>query len=658
MPVSLNDRNHPKPWKKKDGFVKSDVVGKMHIVLGDGIYVDTLNLMPRLQNQVRSMAAFDNPVFYKNKRLGYSNYYNFSAVYMGKDTEGYICIPRGLYDNLIASCKEAGIEYEVTDHREKGRPIRVSFKGDLKTQQDLAAQRLLAFDCGVLSAATAFGKTVVCSYLIAQRKVNTLILLHSKDLLEQWVEELNKFLDIDEEPPIYKTKGGREKRRNSAVGILHGSKNTLTGLIDVAMVGSIYSKGKFNELINSYGMVLMDECHHCGSNTSVEVMKKVNARYVYGVSATPKRGDELEKIIYMLIGPVRHSYTAKERAAQQGIGHYVYPRYTRVVDTEESKGDINGAYSLINSNAARNDMILDDTRKCVKEGRTPVILTKYKEQAKYLYDHLQKDADYVFLLYGDNSDKENLDVRRRLKEVPGNKSLILVATGQKIGEGFDYPRLDTLMLAAPVSFSGRLEQYIGRLNRDYTGKEEVIVYDYIDSHIRILDNMYAKRLRTYKRTGFQVITNNILTKQSVNSIYDSGNYMDIFERDIVEAGKKIIVSSPELTQDKVARFIYLVKPRQEAGVSVTVITTEPQNISYGSPEFYQGLMKEMRENGIYVIVRDEVAEHFAVIDDELVWHGGMNLLGREDAWDNLMRIRSFQVAEELLEIVLVKGKKE
>lgn len=654
-PVSLSDWNRPKPWKKKDGFVKSDVVGKLHIALGDGIYVDTLNLMPRLQNQVRSMAAFDNPVFYKNKRLGYSNYYNFSAVYMGKDMEGYICIPRGLYDHLITSCKEAGIEYEVTDHREKGRPIRVSFNGDLKTQQDLAAQRLLAFDNGILSAATAFGKTVVCSYLIAQRKVNTLILLHSKDLLEQWVEELDKFLTINEEPPVYKTKSGREKRRNSAIGILHGSRNTLTGLIDVAMVGSVYSKGKFNEFINSYGMVLMDECHHCGSNTSVEVMKKVNARYVYGVSATPKRGDELEKIIYMLIGPVRHSYTAKERAAEQGIGHYVYPRYTRVVDTEESKGDINGAYSLISSNAARNDMILDDTRKCVKEGRTPVILTKYKEQAKYLYDHLQKDADHVFLLYGDNSDKENLDVRRCLKEVPQDKSLILVATGQKIGEGFDYPRLDTLMLAAPVSFSGRLEQYIGRLNRDYVGKEDVIVYDYIDSHIRILDNMYAKRLRTYKRTGFQVITNKILKKQTVNSIYDSGNYMDIFERDVVEAGKKIIVSSPELTQDKVTRFIYLVKPKQEAGVSVTVITTEPENISYGSPEFHQGLLKEMEESGIYVIVRDEVAEHFAVIDDELVWHGGMNLLGREDAWDNLMRIRSFPVAAELLEIVLVKG---
>ena len=231
IPAAVTMQNRPKPWKKKDGFVKTDVVGKMHIVLGDGIYVDTLNLMPSLQNQIRSMAAFDNPVFYKNKRLGYSNYNNFSAVYMGKDVDGYIVIPRGLRDHLVLSAKEAGIEVETEDQREKGRPIRVSFRGDLKTQQDLAARRLLEHDHGVLSAATAFGKTVVCSYLIAERKVNTLILLQSKALLEQWAEELNKFLAIDEEPPFYKTKTGREKRRDSVIGILHGSKNTLTGII-------------------------------------------------------------------------------------------------------------------------------------------------------------------------------------------------------------------------------------------------------------------------------------------------------------------------------------------------------------------------------------------------------------------------------------------
>ena len=650
--VAVTMQNRPKPWKKKDGFVKSDVVGKMHIVLGDGIYVDTLNLMPRLQNQIRSMAAFDNPIFYKNKRLGYSNYNNFSAVYMGKDVDGYIAIPRGLRDHLILSAKEAGIEVETEDQREKGRPIRVCFRGDLKTQQDLAARRLLEHDHGVLSAATAFGKTVVCSYLIAERKVNTLILLQSKDLLEQWVEELNKFLTIDEEPPLYKTKTGREKRRDSVIGILHGNKNTLTGIIDVAMVGSMYGKGKFNKRINSYGMVIMDECHHAGSATAAQVLQKINARYVYGVTATPKRGDNLEKIIHMLLGPIRHSYNAKERAMEQGIGHYVYPRYTKVMDTRENREGINGAYELIGNSAIRNEMIFEDTRACVKGGRTPVILSRYKEQAKYLYENLQKDADHVFLFYGDNSDKENSSIRQRLKEVPKDESVILVATGQKIGEGFDYPRLDTLMLAAPVSFEGRLEQYIGRLNRDYEEKKEVIVYDYIDSHIRVFDKMYAKRLRTYKRTGFELITNGVLEKQNVNAIYDSGSYTDIFEQDIVECEKQIVVSSPEITRNKVERFLYLVKARQEAGCKVTVITTEPQNIAYGSPEFCQGLIGTMRGNGIHVIIKEEVEERFAVLDDELVWHGGMNLLGKEDVWDNLMRVRSVQIAAELLEIAL------
>ena len=658
IPAAVTMQNRPKPWKKKDGFVKTDVVGKMHIVLGDGIYVDTLNLMPSLQNQIRSMAAFDNPVFYKNKRLGYSNYNNFSAVYMGKDVDGYIVIPRGLRDHLVLSAKEAGIEVETEDQREKGRPIRVSFRGDLKTQQDLAARRLLEHDHGVLSAATAFGKTVVCSYLIAERKVNTLILLQSKALLEQWAEELNKFLDIDEEPPFYKTKTGREKQRDSVIGILHGSKNTLTGIIDVAMVGSMYGKGTFNKQINSYGMVIMDECHHAGSATAAQVLQKVNARYVYGVTATPKRGDNLEKIIHMLLRPIRHSYNAKERAMEQGIGHYVYPRYTRVMDTRENRKDINAAYALIGKSAVRNDMILEDTRACVRDGRTPVILTRYKEQAKYLYENLQEDADHVFLFYGDNSDKENVAIRQCLKEVSKGESLILVATGQKIGEGFDYPRLDTLMLAAPVSFEGRLEQYIGRLNRDYEGKKEVVVYDYIDSHIQVFDRMYVKRLRTYKKTGFELITNNVLEKQSVNAIYDSGSYMDVFERDIVECERYMIVSSPEISRDKIERFLYLVKVRQEAGCKVTVITTEPQSIAYGAPEFCQGLIDTMRESGILVITKEEVEEHFAVMDDELVWHGGMNLLGKEDAWDNLMRIRSAQIAAELLEITLKDEKEE
>lgn len=648
--VSIADR--PKPWKKKQTFDKSDVVGKLHIILGNGVYIDTLNLMPRIQNQIRSMAAFDNPIFYKNKRLGYSNYNNFSAVYMGRDIDGYICIPRGFREVLIGNCEEAGIEYDIADHREKGRPIRVKFNGDLRTGQDLAADRMLRYDYGILSATTAFGKTVVCSYLISQRKVNTLILLQNKDLLEQWVEELNKFLDINEEPPVYKTKTGREKRRNSVIGVLTGNKKTLTGIIDVAMVGSMYSKGNFNEFINSYGMVIMDECHHCGSNTSIEVMQKVNARYVYGVSATPKRGDNLEKIIYMLLGPIRHSYTAKERAREQGIDYFVYPRFTRVIDTNEAKTDINGAYSLISDNSVRNEMIIADTKASVAAGRSPVILTRLKEQAKYFYDSLSDSADYVFILYGDNSDKENSEVRRKLREVSNDKSLVLIATGQKIGEGFDFPRLDTLMLVAPVSFDGRLEQYVGRLHRNYEGKKDIIVYDYIDSHIRAFENMYLKRLRTYRRLGYSLISDMTVEKQNANSIYDSGNYADVFEQDLVEAEKRFIISSPLIEQDKIDRFLYIIKPRQEAGCKATVITSDPETSCFSGAEYYYSMIRQMQAVGIHIITKDRIDERFALIDDELVWHGGMNLLGKEDVWDNLMRIKSAQVSEELLELSL------
>ena len=646
----IDVNNRPKPWKKKCEFMKTDVVGKLYMVLSNGVYVDTLNLMPRIQNQIRSLAAFDNPEYYKNKRLGYSNYYNFSAIYLGKDIDGYIQVPRGLRERISDECEKAGILVEISDQRETGRPIRVSFNGNLRLQQELAAEQLLRHSDGVLEAATAFGKTVVCSYLIAERKVNTLILLQSKDLLSQWVDELNKFLDIREEPPEYETKTGRKKKRDSAIGILHGAKNTLTGIVDVAMAGSIYSKGKFQNLKHSYGMVIVDECHHAASPTYMEVLQKINAKYVYGVSATPKRGDHLDKIIYMMMGPLRHRFSALDRAEEQGIGHYVVPRYTRVIDTAESRNDINKAFNLISTNKVRNEMIVNDVKQSVSQNQTPVILTRYKEHAKILYDMLKDEADQVFLLYGDNSDKENDEIRIHLKQVPRTESLILIATGQKIGEGFDFPRLDVLMLAAPVSFEGRLEQYIGRLNRDYDGKEAVYVYDYIDAHMRKFNKMYGKRLRTYKKTGFSIWTGDVQDKQVVHAIFDSGNYTEKFEQDLIEAEKSIVVSSANIRQEKIDRLIALVKERQEDGVSVTVITTEPEKIIYGDVNMCYELIREMQQVAINVVTQEEVEERFAVIDDELVWHGGMNLLGKEDAWDNLIRIKNHQVAAELLEI--------
>ena len=649
VPGALDVRNRPRPWKRQNDFAAADVVGKMHIVLADGVYVDALNLKPRLQNQLRCMAAFDNPVYYKNKRLGYSNYYQFSTIYMGADIDGYIKVPRGLLENILAECEKSQIACEIEDQREGGRPIRVAFRGELRMQQDLAAQRLLAYDNGILSAATAFGKTVVCSYLIAKRGVNTLILLENTDLIAQWKEELERFLQIDEDPPEYRTKTGRVKKHKSVIGILKGGKDTLTGIVDIAMIGSLYKRGAFHEKLNSYGMVILDECHHAASATAQELLKKINAKYVYGVSATPVRSDNLEKINYMLLGPIRHKYTALERAEEQGIGHYVRLRYTRAVNLLKDQSDINEAYGLICNNENRNQQMIDDIQRAVENGRTPVVLTRYKEHARFLYERVKACADFVFLLYGDNSARENEEIRKRLLETPREKSMVLVATGQKIGEGFNCPRLDTLMLAAPISSPGRLEQYVGRLNRDYPGKTEVIVYDYVDSHIPVFQNMYLKRLRTYKKIGFGVLKEEAPDKQEANAIYDSGNYLETFERDLVEARRQIVICSPHIARNKTERLIALVKPIQERGVQVTVITADPENTRYESADYLHFLVEQLKEAGIHVKLTEDETEHFAVLDELLVWHGGMNLLGRPDAWDNLIRVEDCKAAAELLE---------
>ena len=464
------------------------------------------------------------------------------------------------------------------------------------------------------------------------------------------MDELNKFLIIDEEPPSYQTKTGRVKKRKDVIGTLRAGQDKTTGIIDVAMIGSVYKKGDIFPRLDDYGLVIMDECHHAASAQAQKVLQSVRAKYLYGVSATPVRSDRLEKINYTLLGPIRHQYTAREHAEAQGIDLFVRPRFTRVVTLADEKPDIHRAYDLISESDDRNEQILQDVRQCIREARTPVILTRLKKHAKRLHDALTDAADHVFLLYGDNTQIQNQEIRRQMMTVPRDKSMILIATGQKVGEGFDCPRLDTLMLASPVKFDGRLIQYVGRLNRSYEGKRSVIVYDYVDAHIGIFDNQYRNRLAAYKKIGYRIQSDVIEGKQAVNAIYDHGNYTEVFERDLIEAEKEIIIASPGLRRTKVERMLLLMRPRQESGVRITVITQHPDSARFGNAGELQDMISLMRASGIDVVLTNEENEHYAVIDNKLVWHGGMNLLGREDAWDNLIRIESVSAAAELLEI--------
>ncbi|MBP5433337.1 DEAD/DEAH box helicase family protein [Ruminococcus sp.] len=652
-----NNNNNPlhnddtKPWERTSTFHKEDVTGKIHLVLSNQIYVNTKNLKPRIQNQIRRLAVFPNPQFFRNKAIGLSNYAQSRFIYLGYDENGYICIPRGLMESLQERCDNAGINIDLDDKRSCGRPLNIEFNGELRDNQKDAIEALTKYDNGILSAATAFGKTVTCSGIISLIKTSALIILESSALVGQWEKALNTFLTINENMPEYQTKTGRTKKRKSVIGIIHGAKDTSTGIIDIAMAGSLCKKGEYHPRLKEYGLVLVDECHHSASSTLSSVLLEVNAKYIYGVTATPFRGDGLEKTIFMLLGDIRYKYTAKDKVAEQGISHFVVPRFTRTVSPHcREKLHVNDAYELIRDNDIRNDQIIADIKSCIENGRTPVVLTKYKNHAEKLYEQVKSYAQNSFLLTGTKSKKEQKAIISAMEQVPESESLILIATGQLIGEGFDYPRLDTLILATPVAWKGIVEQYAGRLNRDYDGKENVMIYDYVDIHIPVFDKMYAKRLKVYKRIGYQLYTDETSEKLEANSIFDSESYLPVYEKDLKNATKDIVISSPTLGKYKVHRMISLLKERQKAGIKVTIVTWHPNVYKYGKDEHRIELMELLRNAGFSIELMPESCQHYAVIDGEIVWYGSMNLLSKDDIEDNIMRVSSKAIAAELLEM--------
>ena len=639
-----------KPWKKPPVlFHKEDAAQPLSITLANGIYIDTSALKPRLQNAMRRLAAYSNPEFYKKKALGFSTRNIPRIVFCGEDVGKYIHLPRGCAEKLTAQLDSAGITYATRDERQVGREIKVDFKGTLYPQQADAAAKMLEHDTGVLCAATAFGKTAVGAYLVAQRKVNTLVLVHNAEIMKNWVEDFEKFLQIDEDLPEYITPKGRHKKRKSIIGTLSGGRNTLGGILDVAMVTSLGQDGDVNPLIQNYGMVIMDECHHAGAAIAEDVLNAVSAKYVYGLTATPKRDDGQEQKIFMQFGPIRYRYTAKDRAAAQDVQHFVYPRFTRLFVPNANKLSYNQARRAVVDSTVRNELILTDVVSCLQAGRTPLVLTKEKEHAAFLYAQLKPKADHIFLLQGGSSARQKEELRTQMRAVPPSESVVLVAIGQYIGEGFNFPRLDTMMLTMPISWQGNVEQYAGRLHRDYEGKQDVIIYDYVDAHIRVLESMYYKRLRTYKRIGYEILAAPYEEKQTANAIFDRESYLPVYEKDLQQAHKSIYIASPGLNKNKVRRLIALVEERQTAGVIVTVITQPAESYPQTRAEPTKALQSALTAAGIYVVPQPDLHTHFAVIDQEVVWYGSTNLLSRDKEDDSLMRICSRDVALELLE---------
>ena len=385
-----------------------------------------------------------------------------------------------------ASIRRAGVSIEVDDERISGEPIGYRFCGKLTPVQQKAASALLGHDIGVFVAPLGVGKTVVGTYLISERGCSTLILVHRRPLLDQWLAQLSLFLGIEPKE----------------IGQIGAGKKTGNGRLDVAMIQSLVRKDKVEDVVANYGQVIVDECHHLPAVSFERVLAEAKARYVVGLTATPQRRDGHHPITGMQLGPVRFAIDPKSQAAQRPFAHKLLVRETGFNASSEGTPGIQELYAALAADEKRNRLILDDVIQALEQGASPILLTERKDHLEYFADQLIKFTRHLVVLQGGMSAKERRGARERLAAIPNREERLVLATGRCIGEGFDDARLDTLFLALPVSWKGTLIQYTGRLHRLHPGKAEVRIFDYVDRGVPILLRMFEKRLRGYRAIGY------------------------------------------------------------------------------------------------------------------------------------------------------------
>ena len=385
-----------------------------------------------------------------------------------------------------------GIAADQRDERQSGRPISTHFLGELTDEQKKAAASLIQHETGVLAATTAFGKTVVAAKIIATRNRNSLVLVHRRQLLDQWVARLHTFLDI--EP--------------NQIGVIHGGKKKPTGVIDVALVQSLLRNGEVSDLVAGYGHVIVDECHHLSAVGFEAVARQVKARYMLGLSATVTRKDGHHPIIFMQCGPVRHRVDARAHAASRPFDHKVVFRRTEFrlnLSNPDEKPAIQGLYAMLARDQARNDLIFDDILSTLEAGRSPLVITERKDHLELLATRLSRFAKNIVALQGGMNAGRTRAATDALATIPDHEERVLVATGRYLGEGFDDARLDTLFLTMPISWRGILAQYAGRLHRLHPTKRDVVIYDYVDGNEPMLAKMAARREAGYRTLGYRAV---------------------------------------------------------------------------------------------------------------------------------------------------------
>jgi len=653
--LKADEEEPQKPWEIPPKVIlgKKDFPRQIEIVKANMLYIPKADISQRALNRLKRLASFKNPQFYKKQAMRMSTYGHPRVISCADERSGYLCLPRGCEAELKAMLDEYKIDVRFTDKTNSGSPIDVTFKGRLRDEQVLAVDQLLSHEMGILSGTTAFGKTVAAIKLIAEKKVNTLILVDKINLLKQWEKRLLEFLSINEalpEPePSAKKKSGRKKKR-SLIGQLGGGKNTLTGIVDIAVMQSVSRPEDVHECIKNYGMLIADECHHASAFTYEKILKTANAKYIYGLTATPTRKDGHHPILFMQCGPIRFRDNAKKQAQKRPFEHFIVPRFTsfRVpLDNDGKDLTIQELYSEIAENEIRNQFILDDVLNCYNDGRNCLVLTLRTAHVELLSEKLREKVPDVVMLTGKMGKKAIKAAFQQIADMPVDKNLILVATGHYIGEGFDEARLDTLFLAMPISWKGTLQQYAGRLHRLFANKKEVQIYDYVDIHVKMLEKMYQKRLTGYASMGYMA-KGGEFQSDSPDIIFDNDNFMPIFSNDIVNAKKEIVIVSPFVRKRRTLQMLQYLKIASGKKARVIVVTRPKTDFKEKDQAALDNALDLLQRNDIRIVFKSNIHQKFAIMDQNIIWYGSINLLSYGNAQESIMRIESPNIANELI----------
>jgi superfamily II DNA or RNA helicase len=485
----IAEENNTEPWKRP-AQITDRLTGllpaSLKLTLASQIFIEKAPLTQPLANRLIRLAAFQNPEFYKAQAMHLPVWNKPHIIGCAENFPLHIGLPRGCLEPVRVLLARHDIKIEIHDERVTGSPIKVKFTGVLRADQKSAFKAMLNHEVGVLFAPTAFGKTVTASAIIARRRVSTLILVHRTELLRQWQERLRTFLDIP--------KGG--------LGTLVGGKEKLSGQIDIAVMQSLSRRQDLANLLDRYGQIIVDECHHLSAFSFETIMKQAKSRYVLGLTATPVRRDGHHPIIFMQCGPIRHSATRPETAPTQ---LEIWPNSMKAPAIPPD-AKIQDVFRALAIHDPRNQRIAQDILTAYKDGRKILVLSERTDHLNVLREAMGEVGGPCWVLHGRLSKKQRTAILSELNELDEAVPRVLLATGRLIGEGFDHPPLDTLVLAMPISWKGTLQQYAGRLHRGHASKRDVRIYDYIEHDHPQLARMWDKRLRGYRAMGYELRT--------------------------------------------------------------------------------------------------------------------------------------------------------